>query len=371
MNITDSLNNNVNANPSKNYDTFLKLLQDAKDKHLPVRRIKFNKYKHKKNKWITRGILRSIKTKNKLYKVLRQTDTEDVEAFESIKIRFNRFYNILRQSIKEAKGIYFVRTFERFKYDIKQTWSTINETLHRKKKSLPSVFSHNGKMLRDSVEIANSFNQYFIDVGPSLANRIDSNRHFRDYLRTPSVNQLALRSIDENKISQVIEHLKNKSSSGVDGISNNLIKMARCELVKPLTKIINQMLHTGIFPEQLKISKVLPLHKANDKMSLTNYRPIALLPSISKIFECVLLEQSTNHFTDNNLLSPQQYGFRAKHSTELAALNLVDYLTYKLDTGKIPINIYIDLSKAFDTLIHDILLDKMSFYGVNGVAKNC
>ena len=99
------------------------------------------------------------------------------------------------------------------------------------------------------------------------------------------------------------------------------------------------MLHTGIFPEQLKISKVLPLHKANNKMSLTNYRPIALLPSISKIFECVLLEQLTNHFTDNNLLSPQQYGFRAKHSTELAALNLVDYLTYKLDTGKIPINI--------------------------------
>ena len=99
-------------------------------------------------------------------------------------------------------------------------------------------------MLRDSVEIANSFNQYFIDIGPSLANRIDSNRHFLDYVRTPSVNQLALRSIDENKILQVIEHLKNKSSSGVDGIFNNLIKMARCELVKALTKIINQKLHT-------------------------------------------------------------------------------------------------------------------------------
>ena len=137
-----------------------------------------------------KGYFEVIKTKNKLYKVLRQSDTEDVEAFESIKIRFNRFHNILRQSIKEAKRIYFVRTFERFKYDIKQTWSTINETLHRKKKkSFPSVFSHNGKILRDSVEIANSFNQYFIDVGPSRANRIDSNRHFRDYLRTPSVNQ--------------------------------------------------------------------------------------------------------------------------------------------------------------------------------------
>ena len=120
---------------------FFKLLQDAKDKHLPVRKIKFNKYKHKKNNWITRGMLRSIKTKNKLYKVLPQTDTEDVEAFEFIKIRFNRFHNILRQSIKEAKRIYFVRTFERFKYDIKQTWSTINETLHRKKRNPFQVYS--------------------------------------------------------------------------------------------------------------------------------------------------------------------------------------------------------------------------------------
>ena len=95
MNITDNLNNNVNANLFKNYDIFIILLQDAKDKHLPVQKIKFNKYQHKKNKWITRGDLKLIKTKNKLYKVLRQTDTENVESFESIKIRFNRFHIIL------------------------------------------------------------------------------------------------------------------------------------------------------------------------------------------------------------------------------------------------------------------------------------
>ena len=101
------------------------------------------------------------------------------------------------------------------------------------------------------------------------------------------------------------------------------------------------MIVTGIFPDNLKISKVIRLYKAKDQTLLSNYRPIALLPSISKIFEYVLLEQITNYLLDNNMLSPQQYGFRSNHSTELAALNLVDELTYKLDRGIILMNIYI------------------------------
>ena len=93
------------------------------------------------------------------------------------------------------------------------------------------------------------------------------------------------------------------------------------------------------------------------------------IPSVSKIFENVILDQISNYFINNNLLSMQQYGFRAKHSTEFASLNLVDHLTYKLDNGLIPSNIYIDLSKAFDTLIHDILLNKINYYRVRGVVN--
>ena len=105
---------------------------------------------------------------------------------------------------------------------------------------------------------------------------------------------------------KIIENLKNKTSSGIGSISNQLLKSAKNVLVKPITTIINQMIVTGIFPDNLKKSKVIPLYKAKDQTLLSNYRPIALLPSISKIFQFVLLKQITNYLLDNNMLSPQQ-----------------------------------------------------------------
>ena len=130
------------------------------------------------------------------------------------------------------------------------------------------------------------------------------------------------------------------------------------------------MLITGDFPSALKISKVKPLLKKGDNTLFSNYRPISLLPSISKIFEYVIFHQLMEYFTEHNLFSIQQYGFRPGHSTELAALNLVDILTKHMDRMKTPINIYIDLSKAFDTLDHNILLTKLNYYGVHGKEYN-
>ena len=134
----------------------------------------------------------------------------------------------------------------------------------------------------------------------------------------------------------------------------------------PLTSIINQSLYTGIFPENLKLAKVLPLFKKGDNQLFNNYRPISLLPSISKVFERVVFNQLYSYFDENGLFYRSQYGFRKGHSTQFACVEFVDKMLQELDKKKIPITIFIDLSKAFDTLNHDIMLHKLSHYGVCG-----
>ena len=137
-------------------------------------------------------------------------------------------------------------------------------------------------------------------------------------------------------------------------------------ITKPLTVIINQCLRTGIFPENLKVAKIIPLFKKRDPSLIKNYRPISLLPAISKVFEKGIHNQLSQYFVSNKLFYKKQYGFRKQHSTELTALHLMDNIIQNMDMGKIPISIYLDLSKAFDTLDHTILLEKLKFYGICG-----
>ena len=129
----------------------------------------------------------------------------------------------------------------------------------------------------------------------------------------------------------MIYKLPSTTSSGVDGISTNLLKGIQYLIGKPLTLIINQCLETGIFPSKLKIAKVIPILKRGDETIFDNYRPISILPSISKVFQRIICNQIHNYFHVNDLYFCSQYGFRKEHSTELAMLELIDRITPHLD----------------------------------------
>ena len=232
----------------------------------------------------------------------------------------------------------------------KKTWLVINDTISRNKNKcdLPDTFNYNGLVLSDPIEIANSFNVYFASIGDKLASEIktptNKNINFTSYLKNPTKNRLKFTHITEEDTIKAIDNLENKNSSAHDGISNKLLKFIGHVLCKSLTLIINQMLTSGIFPDAFKTAKIIPIHKKGDSALLSNYRPISLLPTISKIFERIIYNQLYQYFNDNGLLAEQQYGFRSQHSTEYAATKLIDHISQEMDSGKTPGALYIDLS---------------------------
>ena len=136
-------------------------------------------------------------------------------------------------------------------------------------------------------------------------------------------------------------------------------------IVKPIILITNQIINTRVFPNKLKLAKVIPILKKDDRTHISNYRPISLLPTISKVIEHLFAIQLSDYFEENTLFAPNQYGFRMGHSTEHAALDLVDRIVTQMDTNETPINIFVDLSKAFVTIDHNILIDKLNYYGLD------
>ena len=372
LEIHNKLDDGVDRDPNYNYEIVSTLLQNAKSKHIPKRIKKFNKRRHKKERWMTDELLAQVIKKNDMYVDWKTTPITHPD-YEQVKLKFKGYEKIVSKGIDKAKKDYFDRVFVAYKSDMKKTWQVISETLSRNKKSheMPSVFNHEGHELADSVEIANAFNTYFANIGKNLSSQIDqsdTNADYKLYLTSPTEEKMRFKCITTDYTMKAIEGLESKKSSGHDGISNTLLKVIKASISQSLTIIINQMLTTGIFPDAFKVSKVIPLYKKGDSSLLVNYRPISLLPTISKIFEKVIHDQLYDYFDKYNLLAEQQYGFRKRHYTEYAAVKLIDHVSKEMENGKTPTNVYIDLSKAFDTLTFDILLFKLKYYGVTDTA---
>ena len=261
--------------------------------------------------------------------------------------------------------------FDQFKYGMKKNLKIISESLN--KNSCNSVLD---TMLIYGIEcsgrkkIAEKFNSYFISVGKLEDENIDQNNenNFCDYMTDQINTQFTFHPIDNIYTKQMIKNIKLSKSKGHDGISSEVLKLISNDISSSITLIISQSLTTGIFPDKLKIAKVVPIFKKDSKKEFQNYRPISVLSVISKIFESVIHDQLNEYFISNKLFCAQQYGFMKNASTELASLELIDRLLSQLNDLKIPINLHLDLSKAFDNISHDILLDKLTYYGVTNAS---
>ena len=172
-------------------------------------------------------------------------------------------------------------------------------------------------------------------------------------------------TIDDKTLSKIIDSIKPKWSAGYDDIPMKIIKEAKLPLIKPLLHVINASLITGVYPTELKVSKVIPIYKKGDRTDPLNYRPLAIQPSLSKIFEKCVLIQLVNYFENNNLLEVDQHGYR-KRSTLSALIDYIEHILENLDEGYNIVGAFLDLTKAFDSVDHKILLEKLKRYGING-----
>ena len=186
----------------------------------------------------------------------------------------------------------------------------------------------------------------------------------------PIGESLFLAPTNENEIYSLISSLPNKTSSGYDGVSNILLKGISKQLLTPFCIVFNKSMQEGIFPEKMKMSVITPIYKAKDKHLMTNYRPVSLLPVISKVLEKLVHKRTYNFLTRNNILYESQYGFRNKHSTINAVTELVGNILNGFEKNQITVCLLLDLSKAFDTLEHTTLLAKLENYGIRGIALN-
>ena len=361
------------TNIDETYNLFLSIYKNKFDIHFPLKTVNCNKYKHPMKAWITKGILKSIRTRNKMYKkVTKQNRNENFGTGENTMQSYRRYRNLLNCIIRTAKNRYWSDLFANCRNDMKTTWKNINTLLckTKNKHNLPEYFDINGTKIHDTKDIANEFNTYFTKVGSNLAASIPSCTHSpREWL--PQMNlsySLFFEPTDISEVKTIILNMKPKTSSGYDEISPKLLKQTQTSILVPLVHIANVSLTSGIFPQKMKCAKVIPIFKKGSPHLLSNYRPISILPAFSKILERLVYNRLYKFLTKHKVLSKSQFGFRNNHSTEHAIINLVDTLIGHLKQKSHPVGIFMDLSKAFDTLNHAILLQKLNHYGIRGTA---
>ena len=329
-------------------EVWSKVVVSICDEHAPEKTTTFNS-KTDQVPWYTTEILKLKADKQEALKNSRKTGDKKSKVF------LKNISNKLKYLKKYERKNYFGNKVEEFSDNNKKLWGVLKE--------VSGTTNEHDEVLPDAVNdsVADEFNSYFATIGKKIQLDLGIKFSFRP---TPGQGGFAFKDVTPEEIEKLIDNLKTAVATGSDRIPSRILKDLKTTISKDITNLINASFKTSVFPDILKHAIITPIYKDKGSHNSSEfYRPISILPVISKVFERAATNQIVGFLEENNLLFSGQHAYRKSHSTTTALIESTNYIYRQLDNKNHVGLVATDLSKAFDTLSHDLLLSKLQNMG--------
>ena len=330
--------------------------------------VKTFKVKPNYSPYVGKKLLNLRNEKRRLYKLWKKDQNR--ETYKAVR----QVSNKLRRETKKARMRYFGRRMSDYK-DSQKLWKFAKDNVNWSQDSAPSTIIVDGVRITDPKQVADAVNKELNkkvkDILSGIPAGIDPMSFTRDWLADKVFPEVDLtRPVTQEDVEEAIKSLNITDAAGHDDLTTRLVKCMGGYLAPILTHLINLCFEQDRMPTVFKLAKISPLFKSGDKFNARNCRPVAVLPALSKIVERVVFSRLKCHLETHNLLADTQNAYREKRSVTTAMLQLYDEIMLKQDEGIDSACVFLDCSAAFDTIQHDVLLEKLKLYGASSKSLN-